>query len=342
MSDNSAKSNHPITIYDVAKAAGVSYSTVSRVLNGFEFVKDSTRNRVMDAAERLGYVANLQARGLAGGRSNIIGLLVPVLDNSYVSEVMKGIDEALARAGFNLMLFTTHRHEGKEQQYASTIASMTDGLILLVPLESPIYLDAIRERNYPHVLVDQTDESGASASVSATNWQGAYEVTQHLIMLGHRRIGVITGLLELSSARERLNGYRAALQDHDIPVDDSLIIQGDYLQARGYAAAQALLRLERRPTAIFASNDLSALGAMDAIREAGLSIPDDISLVGFDDIPQAAITHPKLTTVRQPLVQMGRTAVQLLLERLEHPDSPPGHITLTTELVIRASSKPPR
>ncbi|MCC6616073.1 MAG: LacI family DNA-binding transcriptional regulator [Anaerolineae bacterium] len=342
MSADNLRPNQPVTIYDVAAAAGVSYSTVSRVLNGFEFVKESTRVKVMDAAERLGYVANLQARGLAGGRSNIIGLLVPVLDNSYVSEVMMGIDEALARAGFNLMLFTTHRHAGKEQQYASTIASMTDGLILLVPLESPIYLNAIRERNYPHVLVDQTDESGASASVSGTNWHGAYEATQHLIMLGHRRIGVITGLLELSSARERLNGYRAALQDYAIPIDESLIVEGDYLQPRGYEAAQELLKLRERPSAIFAMNDLSALGAMDAIRESGLSIPEDISLVGFDDIPQAAITHPKLTTVRQPLVQMGRIAVRLLLEQLDHPGSPPGHETLATQLVIRASSQPPR
>ncbi|MBE0688670.1 MAG: LacI family DNA-binding transcriptional regulator [Anaerolineae bacterium] len=342
MSGDHLKSNQPVTIYDVAEAAGVSYSTVSRVLNGFEFVKESTRSKVIDAAERLGYVANLQARGLAGGRSNIIGLLVPVLDNSYISEVMLGIDEALARADFNLMLFTTHRHAGKEMQYASTIASMTDGLILIVPLESQLYLNAIRERNYPHVLVDQPDDTGATASVDATNWHGAYEATQHLIMLGHRRIGVITGLLELNSAQERLNGYRAALQDNAIPIDNSLIAEGNYLQLGGYNVASELLRVHERPTAIFAMNDLSALGAMDAIREAGLSIPDDISLVGFDDIPQAAIMHPKLTTVRQPLVQMGRTAVRLLLEQLEHPDSPPGHETLATQLVIRASSQPPR
>jgi LacI family transcriptional regulator len=340
MQNEEKKSNTP-TIVDVARESGVSYSTVSRVLNGYEFVKPATREKVLDAAERLGYVPNQQARRLAGGRSNIIGVLVPGLDNSYIGEVIRGIDEELAKSDYDLMIYTTHRQRGKETKYVSSIVNgLTDGLLLIVPLVPTTYLDALHERGYPYVLIDQADTTGLSAIVNATNWQGAYEATQYLINLGHRRIGFITGLMGLSSAVERLEGYRAALSDHDIPVRSELIVEGDFWSDGGYAAAEQLLSLSEVPTAIFASNDLSAFGAMEAIRERGFRIPEDISLVGFDDIPQASIVYPKLTTVRQPLDQMGRVAAKMLLEHIENPERSLRRVTLSTHLIIRDTCQP--
>lgn len=326
-----------VTIMDIARETGVSYSTVSRVLSGFEFVKDETRQRVLEAARRLGYVAHAGARSLAGGKANIIGLLVPGLDNGYIGEVARGIDEELARASYDLMLYTTHRQRGKESVYVRSIANgLTDGLILVVPLVTD-YLRELQVQRFPYVLVDQSDPSGQSNVVDATNWQGAYEATEYLIKLGHRRIGLITGMMQIASAQERLEGYRAALTSYNIGFDPELVVQGDFWEPTGYQAASILLDLEHPPTAIFASNDLSAFGAMEAIRERGLRIPADISIIGFDDIPQASLVYPKLTTVRQPLDEMGRVAVRMLLDLIEDPDQPARHVTLATQLIVRDS-----
>src|SRR5690606_12131175 len=194
----------------------------------------------------------------------------------------------LAESNHNLILYTTHRHRGKESSYVATIMNgAADGLLLIVPLTSTTYLDTLRKQNFPYVLIDQSDTEEKSSIVRATNWQGAYDATRYLIELGHTRIGFITGLMELTSAIERLDGYRAALTDHNIPIQDELIAEGDFWERGGYNAAIRLLDLPQIPTAIFAANDLSAFGAMEAIRQRGLSIPQDISIVGFDDIPQA-------------------------------------------------------
>ncbi len=336
------KSQNSITIVDVAREAGVSYSTVSRVFSGFEFVNGDTREKVIEAANRLGYVVNLQARSLAGGRSNIIGLLAPGIDNGYISEIVSGIDQELARSNYDLMLYTTHRYAGKEAFYVKSIANgLVDGLILIVPLITANYIQALPSQDFPYVLIDQTDSMPHSSSVDATNWQGAYDATNYLISIGHRRIGFITGQLQLSSSTERLDGYRAALQHHHIAYDESLVALGDYQTKGGYAAGQQLINLPQRPTAIFASNDLSAIGAIEAARERGLRIPNDISFVGFDDIPQASLAYPKLTTVRQPLVQIGQVAVRLLLEKIDDPEKEARRVTLSTELIIRDSCAPP-
>ncbi|UCH27010.1 MAG: LacI family DNA-binding transcriptional regulator [Trueperaceae bacterium] len=327
-----------MTIYDVSRAAGVSYSTVSRVLNGFEHVKDSTRSRVLRVAEELGYVANQKARSLAGGKSRVIGLLVPVLDNGYISEIARGVDEALARSGYDLMLYTTHRVKSTEMMYAKAIASgLSEGLLLLVPKVPAHYLELLRAQNFPHVLIDQQDEANRSATVETTNRQGAHDATRHLLSLGHRRIAFVSGSPELSPARERLDGYRKALGEAGIAFEPELVAEGDFQTEGGRSAALELLSLRKPPSAIFAANDLSAFGVMDAVRSVGLAIPDDISVVGFDDIPQASITYPKLTTVRQPLTEMGRVAVTLLLEQLHSPGSELESVVLKTELVNRES-----
>lgn len=341
--DNNRKKNSKITILDVARESGVSYSTVSRVLNDFDFVKGSTRERVLAAAERLGYVANIQARSLAGGRTHMVGLLVPGLDNGYITEIVSGIDQELAYSGYDMVLYTMHRFKGKESLYVKTITNgMVDGLILLVPYDSNSYVQALPSEDFPYVLVDQLDSKHNSTTVDATNWQGAYDATTYLIKLGHQRIGLIAGHPQLNSARERFDGYRAALQQHNLSYDESLVIEGDYTTQGGYAGARQLLELSQRPTAIFATNDLSAFGVLDALHEAGMHIPEDISVMGFDDIPLASLTYPKLTTVQQPLVQIGQVAVRLLLERLGNPAKEARRVTLSTELVIRDSCAPPK
>jgi LacI family transcriptional regulator len=296
---------------------------------------------VLHSASELGYVVNLPARSLAGGRSNVIGLLTPGLDNGYIGEVIRGIDEELSRADYDLMMYTAHRRVGKEAEYAKAIANgMADGLIMVVPLAPRELIRVLPQHNFPHVLIDQSDNTNTSPVVDATNWQGAYEAVTYLIRLGHRRIAHITGTLEIASAVQRLDGYRAALRDLGIAYEDRYVINGDFHQQGGQRAASVLLDLPMPPTAIFASNDLSALGAMEAIRARGLYIPRDISVIGFDDIPHAQITYPKLTTIRQPLAQMGRVAARMLLEIIEQPEQPPRHITLATELVVRDTCAP--
>jgi LacI family transcriptional regulator len=296
---------------------------------------------VLRAADELGYVANLSARSLAGGRSQIIGVVVPGLDNSYIGEITRGIDEELAHVSYNLMLYTTHRQAGKESEFVGAIANgLADGLLLVVPLVPAAIIEALPEHNFPHVLIDQADPTHSSTVVDATNWQGAYDATCYLIDLGHRRIGHITGTPQLASAGERLDGYRAALLDKGLAFDERLVVEGDFYQGGGERGAEALLNLPEPPTAIFAANDLSAFGAMDVIRARGLDIPGDISILGFDDIPNAQVAWPKLTTVRQPLAQMGRVAARLLLDQIEQPGRPVRRVTLSTELVIRDSCAP--
>ena len=331
------------TIVDVARESGVSYSTVSRVLNGYEFVKPTTREKVLQAAEKLGYVPNQQARSLAGGRSNLIGILVPGLDNGYISEIIRGIDEELTKSGHNLILYTTHRHVGRETNYVATIMNgAADGLLLVVPLISTTYLDALRQQNFPYVLIDQADTAGKSSFVNAANWQGAYDATQYLLKLGHQRIGFITGLEGLISATDRLRGYQAALADYGLRLPSELIAHGDFQESGGYAAAQKLLALPQPPTAIFAANDLSAFGAIEAIRQQGLRIPEDISIMGFDDIPQASLVHPKLTTMHQPLGEMGQAGVKMLLAHIQNSEREPYQVTLGTQIVVRDSCQAPR
>jgi LacI family transcriptional regulator len=233
-------------------------------------------------------------------------------------------------------------------------------LLVILPRNPQDYLDTLSRRAFPYVLIDhqglqQITHSGATRaqramntkrsvcpSVGATNWRGAFEATRYLLQLGHRRIGFITGYLEMGCARERLAGYEAALAEHGIEVDPSLSREGDFHQPRGYAAAHELLSLRQPPTAIFASNDISAFGAMEAVRERGLSIPGDVSVIGFDNIPQAMNVHPTLTTVRQPLEQMGQEATRMLLSRIADPTLPDARIELSTELIIRSSCAAPQ
>jgi len=342
MKSSSLVSNN-VTIFEVASQAGVSYGTVSRVLNQDQHVKAETRERVMKTIRDLGYVVNRQARSLAGGKTHIIGILVPDLGTGYIGEIIQGINTELQIASYDLMLYTTHRTPVLEADYIASLAQgMVDGLLLVLPRNPEDYIGILNSRHFPFVLIDHQGIGQNCPAVGATNWQGAYNATEYLIQLGHTRIGFITGWMDLGAAVDRLEGYKAALWAHHIPFTEDLVRQSTFHQLDGYNCAMDLLNQPVPPTAIFASNDVMAFGAMDAVREKGQRIPEDISIVGFDDIPQASIIHPALTTVRQPLRNMGNVATQMLLELLKNPDTPTKRIELPTGLVVRDSCQPPR
>jgi LacI family transcriptional regulator len=337
------KRSHNVTIVEVAAEAGVSFGTVSRVINNDPHVKAETRERVQITMQQLNYVANRQARGLAGGKSNIIGVLAPDLGTGYIGEITHGIDAELADTNFDLMLFTTHRTAAKEASYVANLAQNTvDGLLLVLPRNPVDYMGTLTSRKFPFVLIDHQGTGKDCAAVGATNWQGAFNATEYMINLGHKRIGFITGSLDLGAAVDRMEGFKTALRTHHILLDPELIYEGSFDQLDGYIGANKFLNLPVPPTLIFASNDVMAMAAMDAVREKGLRVPEDISILGFDDIPQASMVRPALTTVRQPLKQMGRVATQMLLEILKDPEEKMARIELPTELIIRDSTAKPK
>jgi LacI family transcriptional regulator len=330
-----------VTIFDIAKAAGVSYSTVSRVATNFDRVNPETRQHVQAVMDQMGYVANQQARSLARGKSQVIGLVVSALGNEYIGEVIRGIDEELCEAGFDLMLYTTHRHKGKEAQYVATIArGLADGLLIIVPMGRERYEDALMAENFPYVLVEEDQSTGHKPAVGITNRKGAYDAIRYLLDLGHRRIAFITDVMELSTAVERLNGYKAALEEVGIAYDPALVQEINFDRPQTRVASEILLALSQPPTAIFTSTDPVAFRVMEIMREHGLEIPRDMSVIGFDDIPHASLVYPRLTTVQHPMSEMGKTATRMLLERIHDISLPAQHIQLETRLVIRESCCP--
>ncbi len=340
----SQRSKKPaVTILDVAKHSGVSYSTVSRVATGYEFVKPATREKVQKAMDELGYVANLKARSLAGGRSNMIGLLVFDLENSYFTEVVRGIDAEASALDYDMVISTTHRRLDREKSYITQLASgIVDGLIIMLPQNIESWLEPLRQRDVPYVLIDHESGLGQGHIIRTANRRGAIEATNHLLDLGHRQIGLITGTPSVQSGRERVEGVHQAFAERGLSVDSALVVQGDFDEDSGYACAMKLLQTDNRPTAIFALNDAMALGAYRAAEELHIDIPSQLSIIGFDDIPEASYIRPRLTTVRQPQREIGQNAMRLLVELIEDSERELETITLETELIVRQSCSKPQ
>ncbi|MBN2500852.1 MAG: LacI family DNA-binding transcriptional regulator [Anaerolineales bacterium] len=332
-----------VTIKDVAREAGVSYSTVSRVVNGFEYVNAETRAKVLEAMGRLEYVVNQQARNLVKGQSRVVGLLIHGFDSNYMGEVVRGIDDALFEAQYDLLLYTTHRQREREATYVTNITQgLVDGLLLLLPRDPSSYLESLSRRKFPFVMIDHRAESADVNAVTSTNWQGAYEATEYLIKLGHNRIGFIAGDRLVACSKDRLQGYKDALKANQIAFDQALVCEGDFFHPAGFDGATTLLTRQDPPTAIFASNDVMAFGAIEAALHMGYRIPHDVSIIGFDDIAQAGISHPKLTTVRQPLREMGSEAAALLLRMMTNGTNfDPRCVELPTQLIVRQSTVGP-
>jgi LacI family transcriptional regulator len=331
------------TIFDVARVSGVSYSTVSRVVNGLPNIRTETRERVEAAMAELGYVAHVNARALATGRSNQIALLVQQVVEGFFLGVIQGADRAVMDAGYDLLLCTTHDRREKETSYVARLThGMADGLLVLMPRSLPDYLDGLIAARTPFVLIDHEGDAPGADLVNAANADGARQAMEHLIALGHRRIAIVTGALETGSSHVRLEAWRSALRAAGLPTPDELVVAGTFEEGRGREAAHELLALREPPTAIFASNDKTAFGVLTAAREQGVRVPDELSVVGFDDEPAASLTTPALTTVRQPLREMGAAGVARLLARMRDPAASPERIVLPTELVVRASTGPVR
>lgn len=329
-----------VTIVDVARRAGYSHSTVSRVLNDHPNVKEETRAAILHAVDELGYVANLQARSLAGGRLGVIGLVVLHLESTYMVEIVRSIDQALADAGYDFMLCTTYRREQGERSYVGQLSGgMVDGLIVILPVDAQRYAEELSRRNFPFVLLDHGPHELAS-SVAADNDHGVTLVVEHLRDLGHRRVACITGDVGLDIGRSRRDSFSAAAARFGLDTDPALVIEGDFGDLLAAKATMELMELDDPPTAIFASADTAAFGVFEALNQLGLQVPGDVSVVGFDDIPEAAVTNPPLTTVQQPFKDLGFRAVEHMLRKIDEPAIPPTHIKVPVSLVVRESTGP--
>jgi LacI family transcriptional regulator len=327
-----------ITIRDVAKNAGVSVSTVSRVLNGKVDVAKSTKMHVLKVIDDLEYSSNFAARSMRSQKKNLIGLIMPDIAYPFAIEIMKGVNLAIAESEFDLLVYTSgdvrkRGHITSEQKYITLLAkSISDGVIVVAPVVSDYNIDK------PIVSIDPVMRNPKYPSVHATNYEGSIEAMQYLIGLGHTRIGFIGGRVELESANRRLSGYRNALEKAGIPIDEQLIVSGDYTTITGVEGGKKLLLLKDRPTAIFASNDQMAMGVYQIAEKMGLQIPGDFSLVGFDNIPESK--YLGLTTVDQLISEMGYTATQMLIRIINEIPGENQTIKIKTQLVVRNSCRP--
>lgn len=328
-----------ITIQDVAREAGVSVSTVSRVLNDKDDVASETYERVQGVIRQLGYTSSLAARGMRSHRMNVIGLIVPDIGDSFSIQVMKGVRRAIARLGYDLIAYTggaaNPSSAEREHYYVSLLnGSLTDGVVIVTPATTSFSTAA------PVVAVDPNKESPGCVSVIATNHAGALMAMDYLCELGHRRIGYIGGRPDLQSAEQRLQGYKDALRRLAIEPDPALITIGDFTAGTARGCARQLLALPEPPTAIFAANDQSAIGAIEAAREVGVHVPDDLSVIGFDNIPEAGYFYPALTTVDQFIDKMGETATDVLIDLIHGKPLDNTRCEIATQLVIRDSCRP--
>ncbi|MCX7720053.1 MAG: substrate-binding domain-containing protein [Dictyoglomus thermophilum] len=338
-----------VTIKDVAKKAGVSVMTVSRVINGSKNVKESTREKVLRTIEELGYVPNSVARSLILNKTLTIGLVISDITNPFFTTIARGVEDTAISKHFTVILCNTDEDPEKEMMYAEVLArSKVDGVIYASASGKKAPLKSLFLKKIPIVLIDRTIEGVNDLDiVRGDSVLGAYLLTKHLIDLGHRRIGIIVGSHFISTARDRVEGYKKALNEANIPIDESLIKINEnskFSKEDGYRLTKELLNLENPPTAIFGGNNLMAVGALLAIRERGLEIPEDISLVSFDDIESLSEVYPFLTVVKQPAYTMGVIATEILIRRIENRDKikEKREILLTPELIIRKSTAPPK
>ena len=331
------------TIREIARAAGVSIATVSRVINGRPDVSPQTREAVLRVVREHGFSTNRNARALSGGRTGLVGVTLPILEAAYFAVIVSGTAEALYEHDMRIVLCPTlHQHEREVTLLDRLMHGTTDGAVLMLPEESNAELRALQETGYPFVVVDPRVrlDQGIPA-VSASNASGARAAVEHLLSLGHRRIGAILGPPDWMATTERLNGYRSALAAAGVLPAPDHVVESDFSIESGEAAAASLLDLPERPTAIFGFNDNVSIGVLRAAEARGLTVPDDLSVVGFDDSEQSGLVTPALTTVRQPLAEMGRMAVSLLLRLLDRQRVEAMNIELATRLVVRESTAAP-
>jgi LacI family transcriptional regulator len=338
-----ARENKRITMRQIAARARVSVGTVSHVINNTAGVREPVRKRVLEAIERLGYQPSLLARGLRRNRTTIIGVIIPDISNPFFPLVVRGVEDIAYQNSYRLMLCNTDNDAQKEQVYFNELrAYRMAGLIVIPSANSRLVLLAgSTGGETPVICLDRCPGGWRGDSVTVDNEEGAYQATRYLLELGHRRIACIAGQLHVTSGVERLKGFKRALREAGVSIAPEYIQEGRFDRLSGYEKALMLLQFSPRPTAIFAANDLVALGVLAALRELGLRCPEDVSLVGFDDLELASFTNPALTTVAQPAYQMGARAAALLFERLRGEEVPTHRIVMKATLKARDSTGAP-
>ena len=329
-----------VTSHDVARKAGVSVMTVSRAMSGEGYVAEKTREKVLAAARELGYTPNLSARMMKGSRTNVIGVLVNDLLSTVINEIVGAVSVSLRKCGMDLIIYNSIEDLGASGRSGvqQMLRNHCDGLLFVLPRLSEGYIEYLEGSSQPTVLVNYCRTDTTLPVVGGANYAGGVTAAEYLLGLGHRRIGFIAGSPHTGQSQERERGYKAALKKAGVRSDRALVAQGDFGQRSGFEGAQKLLRLPDPPTAIFAANDDMAIGAINAAHSLGLRVPDDVSVVGFDDIPSASHLHPRLTTLRQPLADISEAAVMELVRRINNAEGQQHRIDFPCELVVREST----
>ncbi len=330
-----------LTLEAIARLANVSRSTVSRVINNSPKVSTEVRQRVMEIIERTGYQPDAAARSLATRRSGIIGLVIPravqsLFTEPYYALLIQGIAQGCNANDYTLSLYLFHTEDEEQKLYPRVLRNqLVDGIVITGSVVDDPLLPQLVQNKVPCVMVGRPPAPSELSFVDTDNVTGAYLAVSHLSRLGYGRIATITGPVTTTVGLDRRQGYVNALNDRNHAFDDSLMIEGDFTEAGGYFAMRRLL--PRRPEAVFVASDMMALGALRALREADLSVPGDVAIIGFDDLPAAAYSDPPLTTIRQPIRQAGTQAVEMLLDILNNPPQSSRRVTLATDLIIRSS-----
>jgi LacI family transcriptional regulator len=326
------------TIKDVAREAKVSVATVSRAFNDSGPVSEETRQRIRDVAERLRYSPHGVARSLITSTTHTIGTLLPELYGEFYAELIRGMDQAARRSGYYLLVSSSRDAQDEFEAALRAMRGRVDGLIAMSPHLDAASVLANVPTALPTVLLNCAVSGDGYDAFTIENHRGAYDMVRHLLGVGHRAIAMITGAAGTYDASERLRGYRKAMREAGIDVPNEWELAGDFSEASGHRAVESLLALDPRPTAIFAANDSMAIGAMSALREAGLRVPEDMAVAGFDDIPIARYTSPPLTSVHVSIAELGGRAVETLLHAMVHKGAHTRrHQRLATTLVVRQS-----
>lgn len=327
-----------VTIKEVAREAGVSVATVSRVFNGKGPVQEETRQRILEVAARLRYVPHAGARGLTTNRTGALGVLLPDLYGEFFSEVIRGIDLTARRGGYHVLVSSSHSDRSEVEAVLRALWGRVDGLVVMSPEADAQALQANLPASLPVVLLNCHADGDDFGSINIDNYGGALGMTRHLIQLGHRHIAFLGGAPGNLDARERLRGFRDAVRTYGGERVAAIEIAGDFGEESGHRAGGEILRLDPRPTAVFAANDSMAVGLLSALQEAGMRVPGDIAVAGFDDIPIARFLTPPLTTVRVGVAELGARALERLLAAMEGGETHERrHEVLATSLVIRGS-----
>jgi len=334
-----------LTLEKIAQLAQVSRSTVSRVINDDPNVNDKTRLRVQQVIEQINFQPNTAARSLAGGRTRILGFVIPMgvsalFSDPYFPLLIQGVSSACNTLDYSVMLWLAEPEYERRTLRQVLHNRIIDGFIIASMIMDDPLLKPLMEGNLPYILIGRHPTNPDVSYVDVDNQNAARDAVSYLLRSGYRRIATIAGPQNMIGGVDRLEGYRAALRQWNLPCEDALIVESDFTEDGGYQAVQKLLPLQ--PEAIFTASDSIALGALRAIKDAGLSVPEDIGLVGFDDSSFAARMTPPLTTVRQPITKTGMVAAETLIDMIEHPGSAPRRLILPTELVIRGSCSSPR